>query len=184
MTSMRSDKSKYTFDGSHRNDAVKDFPALERATTSIAPVNHQHHVLEKGGMLATSPAPSAFKKPTKQNFSETPREADIETHRSGDSIISFRRTKTSMTDKSVNSINSVEIIEPPRTPNPNRLVPIDDKKSLVGRIPNKSPKLNGKVPYLDLNGHHTPVRSNTPVNHGMRVSDSDRSSRSVSTVDN
>ena len=39
---------------------VMEFPILERATTSIAPAGHQHHVMRNGGSFATSPAPQGF----------------------------------------------------------------------------------------------------------------------------
>lgn len=39
---------------------IDEFPILERATTSVAPVSHQHHVMKNGGRMPFSPAPQGF----------------------------------------------------------------------------------------------------------------------------
>lgn len=174
-------------------DSYDDFPlAPVKLNPSAAPVNHQRHVLESGGPFSTSPAPQAFEDHVAGNgavpFSPLP----IETHRSGDSIISFRRSATTVTNKSLASVSEITIananqkvssqtiskqksngvptlkngkLETPTAPDmkSNRLSPIPNHKQMVTKLNQSSPR----VPKLrlDSDGSQSPsqVRSSTPT---------------------
>lgn len=189
-----------------------DFPlAPVKLNPSAAPVNHQRHVLESGVPFSTSPAPQAFENHGAGNgavpFSPLP----IETHRSGDSTISFRRSATTVTNKSLASVSKITIananqkdssqtiskqksngvpttkdgkLGTPATPDTksNRLSPIPNHKQIVKKLNQSSPQ----IPKLRLetDGSQSPsqARSSTPTVMKHSISVSSLDAKSFDSV--
>ena len=148
-----------------------------------APVNHQHSAFDISGPFSTSPAPEGFT--GNESIPETP--LPVETHRSGKSIISFRRSATTMTNKNYPTVNSISIAEAnetkatstayPKTTNGHvkpepemtdmkvpklplhRLSPIPNHQQLVGKLGSASPQIKKlkNESQLDSVGRQSPV---------------------------
>jgi hypothetical protein len=154
-----------------------------KMSKSAAPVNHQHSAFDISGPFSTSPAPEGFTGNGALPESPLP----VETHRSGSSIISFRRSATTLTNKNYPAVNAISIAEvqqgktkptifskntnghlkpevlPPEMKVPrlplNKLSPIPNHKQRIGRLESASPQIKKviKESKLESVGRVSPV---------------------------
>ncbi|KAL4230059.1 Complement receptor type [Mactra antiquata] len=120
--------------------------------SSKAPASHESHLLETSCPFTPSPAPESFVASPPPSGSISP--MLVETHRSGSSLISFRRNPTNLTKNSLASVNAISITEdisddlPTSKTNgvdtnialnrfdspPNKLAPLPNHRQMVGKL--------------------------------------------------
>lgn len=134
---------------------IISFPILERATTSMAPVNHRHHVMSNGGDFSISNAPEAF------------------LDRNGSCPSPFGRENSGINDfsprsqngaTSPTSLSKIEVQSQSRTPMKRKLQPIPNHQVLVKKLTSVS-NTQCKTNTTNLNDNvlETSSRSSTPI---------------------
>ncbi|XP_053399661.1 sushi, von Willebrand factor type A, EGF and pentraxin domain-containing protein 1-like isoform X2 [Mercenaria mercenaria] len=183
-----------------------------KLTRSAAPVNHERPVFDISGPFSTSPAPQGFENHVTGHEAVPESPLPIETHRSGNSIISFRRSTTTLTDKSLSSVTAITIESAKETPaitaplakninglppikngttplqepelKPRRLSPIPKHMQRRGKLSPSSPQINKviKESKSDAEGRQSPFEGRSPIVMSHPLNVTDFESQSLDSV--